>query len=728
MNIKLKTGLAVVLLICLATGPAWYFLSVVPERRAHAEAAEMAGLAAELAPLIRAENPDPKSLPAVRERLRSMATAETPAGELARAAAAFLAGEFRDAGYGFTALTLKYPDNPDLLSFLAANHLRLGNTALAVDFYLDSLTRKSLAGLKGQALSDDQMGLALGLFLMHRPDEAEPQADQARRSRLEALGPEHPDSISAANRLGTILVALRKNGEAEALLKEIYQDAAPAGDDRLAEVLEESKLLLAVIYNQAGRLDELSDFFSQVAAGDRPDGGESLAVASPDVPPITAPEREPAPEPEPVVPEVPAVRPPAITPAQLAEWRGIAQTLAGRNDGLAADLLAKVLAVRLAQDNLSHDNPSLKELRLELAKAYLGDKRYALAEAELRLFPANSQSADFADLSILMASSLEGQDFLKNAALQLQAAADIVDDRLKSQSSGKKTPDPALAGDSLRLHLHLADNLLKQKRDPLEAEIELRSALGRLDKRRVDTYPQTGQVYLRLARLLWAMGRTKDSAVYFHRARTSAESLRQKGLNDEADKALVMETTRLAEKGAQDLAAKRKAPSLISEEKPSGAIPTPDLLRAELAALSALNRLNEFQARLTPVLTEADRLFGTSSPEYMRYFSLKLKSLEEEGRVDDLTRELLAQSKNPPGRNEAEKALNRGSALGYAARVNETAGRLDEAADLYQKALTALEGRTEPPIESRRQMLQFSLTKLSTQAVQPPDAVASSPR
>ncbi len=144
------------------------------------------------------------------------------------------------------------------------------------------------------------------------------------------------------------------------------------------------------------------------------------------------------------------------------------------------------------------------------------------------------------------------------------------------------------------------------------------------------------------------------------------------------------------------------------EEKPT----SPDSLRQELTALGALGRLTEFGPRLEPLLKEAEENHGRNSLAFMRYYSLKLKWLEESGQIDELTGELQAQADNPPGRNDLEKALNRGNALIYAARVNEKAGRNGPAASLYRQALEALSGFDQEAIAARRKSVEAALKKL----------------
>ncbi|MDR2947350.1 MAG: hypothetical protein LBV79_11480, partial [Candidatus Adiutrix sp.] len=221
-------------------------------------------------------------------------------------------------------------------------------------------------------------------------------------------------------------------------------------------------------------------------------------------------------------------------------------------------------------------------------------------------------------------------------------------------------------------------------------------------------YPAAGHIYLRLAALVGGMNRSVERDAYYRRAKGVAEAL----LKQAPDAAAQRELRDVLAQADSGLAAgSRKAAGTAPPEKT--ALPEADLLRLELAALASLGRPDEFQARLAPVLAEAAGRFGPVSQPYMRYYSLKLKGLEESGRVGELTAELTAQAADPPGRNEAERALNQSGALLYAARVNAQAGRTDTAITLYQQALAGLAGREEPTAAERRRQIEAVLATLT---------------
>ena len=678
--------------LALAAGLIWNFAVRLPAR----EAGEVRTIAAELAPYIRAEGPDPARLERARLLTAGLRPQSRSARNLVEGAEAFWADDFNRAAALLSLVGDKYPDQPLLDSLQAAVNLRHGNVALARDLYQRALTQKTALGAQPLDLAADRLGLALALFMLHQVDEARPLAEAAFQARREALGPDDPDTLSAANRLATILVALRELDEADKILRAAYQGGLR--NSQAAAALEETKLLLTVIYSQDDRLEELNEFFAQ---------------APPSAEPARTAEAVPSSVPE------PAAKPPAqpaITPETLTAWEKAAAGLAGYNDALAADLRLKIIETRETAEGLGRYGPELRPAVLELVRSLIAAGRYELAAEEIALLPSQSpgrEAREVAELSIL---NLKAQGRLREVEKITQETADQIDARITARVKARKAPDPEDVALSLELHLELADLFLAQDRVPQEAEIELKAALGRLGKNNADNYPDTPRVYLRLARLLWAMGHTRESADFYRRAESVAQALAKKEKQAEVIAALT-ETSREAKAEAADLAAKKTAPALGPKAQavaavPSGELPPPDLLRQELTALSALGRLAEFPERLNPALERAAREFGTSSQNYMRYYSLKLKSLEESGQIDELTRELTAQAETPPGRNEAEKALNRGSALIYAARVNEKAGRDQAATTLYRQALDALSGREEEVISNRRRGVEAELKRL----------------
>lgn len=453
-------------------------------------------LAAEAAAVVRAEDHSPgEAASKLAGSLRLYRSEDSPAGELARGIEAFWGGDLKNSALTFSNLADRFPDIPDLLSFSATANLRLGNAALAVDSYSQVLVKKEAFGASGLELSSDRLGLALGLFLLHRPQTAEEPARLAFESRLKSLGAGAIDTVSAANKLAVIYIARQKNGEAEELLKDVYPKALKNAES-VAALLEETNLLLTLLYAQDNRLDELSDFYAKAA-----------------------------------------------------------------------------MASSFTLDS--------------------GPDEADSGEAEAPALPAEGQTLNQQAESKNPAAGPDGEDKPRTAA---------------GLAPPEQTSKPE----------------------------ELNSAL-------------------------------------------------------------------------QELKTAGQRQSL--PDAPEGR-PTLESLRRELASLSAQNRRAEFGKKLEPVLAETAEIYGKNSFEYMRYFALKLRWLEEEKRYIDLTAELMLQSQNPPGRGEAEKALNKASALAYAARINEKAGRAGQAAILYEKALEALDGYTEDALEARRQSIDESLKRL----------------
>ena len=664
---------------------AWFGLVARPGQKA---AEELSRLAAELSAVIIAEDLGPDRSQRVRASLGILEPQGEPGRELLLGARAFLADQPREAERHFTAALAAAPDEPRVLSFKAAANLRLGNPALATELYGRALTLKHQAEEGPVDMSYDRLGLALGLFMLGRPVEAAPLAEEAWRDRSGHLGPGAPATLSAATRLATIYVALNRPAQAETLLKEVLP-LTEAGGSETSAALEESRLLLTVLYNQSGRQAQLPELFERKPA----DSGGSAMVGVQDA--------------------IKALRPKTVTSAELEEWDRLAEGLAGHNDGLAAELRVRSILGRAALEGVDLRPPAGQSVRLALARAWVDSGRFVLAGKLLReMAPeiTDHDSTEFIELSSLLAECLEGEGRPEEAESHWRAAATTVDARLAA--SDRSGPAPADVDRSLRLHLRLAENFMKRGQILPEAEIELLVTLGHLEDMGVKDladYPAAGRVYLRLATLVRDMNRPGESAAYRRRAKAGAEALLGRTTDSQARREL---RQIIAEADSQERPIAGPAP-----EKPP--LPAADMLRLELAALEVLGRVDEFQLILGPVLTEAADRFGPLTLPYMRYYSLKLKWLEESGRVEELTGELRARADQPPGRSEAERALNRAGALIYAAKVNEEAGRRAVAVELYQKALTGLEGRTEPILADRREMIEAALAGLTATAENP---------
>jgi tetratricopeptide (TPR) repeat protein len=645
---------------------AWYGFKVRPARL---DLAETARLAAELAPALRAETTGPEGRIRIQARLDGRAARGPTASALLRGALAFMEDDPAGAARFFSLAAAACPDDPHLPSFQAAANLRLGNHALALDLYRLALDRKTRAGAEALDLAGDEMGATLALFLLGRPAEARQYVEKAWQTRLDALGPDDPETLAAANRLATTYVSL--DLPAEDLLRDTYLRALLIPEDLGAEALSESRLLLTVLYHQAGRQAELEEFFDQALVFARK--SVQADAASP-------PSSSPAPPvAEDAVPSPAMDTAPPPASADQADWEGLAQSLAGRNEALAADLWARLAA------NLDSRPEDQRRVRRELARAALGAGQTERALAELGSFPP-ADWFDAAERASLGSEALARLGRWPEAVSGLTRTAESLDAFLETAG---RAPDPALANLSLSLRLKLADIYLRQGRVPQEAEIELRSALGR-HRKMAALCPLAPEINLRLARLTRTLGRSADSREFYKRARAGAESLLATGPGP-AVRAALTEVARAAEEESRP-----GKPAKTAKAAGPAPLPEPELLRLEMTALAALGRLSEFNDRLKPVLEEAAGRFGPGGREYLLYYSLWLKWLEESGRVEELTRALTSQAAEPPGRSEVEKRLNRGGALFYAARVNEKAGRQAEAVELYQAARAAWQDLDRP--------------------------------
>ncbi|MDR1921286.1 MAG: hypothetical protein LBS31_06020, partial [Candidatus Adiutrix sp.] len=442
-----------------------------PQGRARQFEENFSGLLALLEPVIRAESPHEALTGETLEALTAMkdeaAFRQDPAlRDLLGGAVAFLSGNLKEAERLFQAAAAARPEEGRLVSFQAAASLRLGNTALAEELYLRALTLKSRQQAAPLSLSVDQLGRALCLFLLGRPEEAAPLAQAAWRTRHDLLGEDDPQTLSAVNRLGAVLLALRRNDEAGALLGPAYLRARH--NEKAGEaLLEETRLLLAALEAQGGKEEEPGGVsgLSPAAGGDEGEGAPAGEGQTAGQPPGPAPPS-----------------PPPATAEELAAWEDLADRLAEGGSSLAPDLLTKIIVERHRLMSGDLYQASLLPYHLKLVQANLAAGFPARAEEELRPL-LGLETADFVELSSLMAAIEEAGGRYREAEERWQAAADRADLALADQ---KRRPEPELVRRSFDLHLRLAENLIKQGRAPEEAEIELLGALRRLKAGQAD--------------------------------------------------------------------------------------------------------------------------------------------------------------------------------------------------------------------------------------------------
>lgn len=659
---------------------AWYGLYARPARQA---AEEVGRIAAELSSAVTVDDFGPEHRRRAAEFVERSKPRSRAGRELLLGVRAFLADDPRAAEEHFRAAGEAAPDSPHLPSFRAAATLRMGNVAPAGDLYSQALALKRRASSPAVDVSYDQVGLALSFFMAGLPDKARSPAEEAWRVRSAELGPGAPETLSAATRLAAVYVALNENALAESLLREVLRLTGEGGEAAGA-ARKEAELLLAALCEGSGCRREPDKPLN------RPPAGETGALS--------------------VGEAIKAQRPETATAKAIEDWERIADELAGHNDLLAAELRVRAVLGRAVLDGLDMERTAPVSARLALAGAWVDSGRTVLAEKLLRdtaADVADRESVEFIELSALLASCPEAEGRFKEAESRWRTAVEAAEARLAASYRTGSGPEAADVDRVLRLRLKLAENFLKQGQVAPEAEIELLSALARLEDLGVKNAaecPAAGLVYLRLAELVEGMNRESESQAYYRRAASLADNL----LKTNPDRRTRLELRKTSERAAAGIAgAEENNPSADPDPPPA------DLLRLELSALSILGRIDEFQSVLDPALAEAARRFDGRSRQYLRYYSLKLKWLEESGRVEELTAELRGQAADPPGRNEAERALNRAGALIYAARVNGRAGRAEAAVELYRQAQSCLEGRTEPVMDERRRLIEAALADLA---------------
>ncbi|MDR2945530.1 MAG: hypothetical protein LBV79_02120, partial [Candidatus Adiutrix sp.] len=400
--------------------------------------AEVARLAGELSAVMVAEEAEAERLRLAAEFVEQSTASSRAAEELLAGARAFLADNPTEAARRFEAALVLAPEQPQLLSFKAAAELKLGRAAEAAEAYRRALELKSRAGASAGARAADRLGLALSLFMLGRPAEAAPLAEEAWQARRGAVGPAAPETLSAAPRLAAMDVALNEPARAEALLQEV---SALAGADGAARA--EAELLLSVLYQQSGR-----------QAADPGASGAPAGAAVQEAAPAKA------------------------TPEKVAEWNRLAEGLAGHNDALAAELRAQAIMgeAELAGLDLEPGPLGPHPLWMALARVWVEAGRFPEAEELLRglsVYIQPSDIGDFVECISLLADSLEGTGRPAEAEAYRRTAVEAAEAVVTAA-------DSAAVERSLRMSLKLAENFVKQGKVAPEVEIELRSALARM--------------------------------------------------------------------------------------------------------------------------------------------------------------------------------------------------------------------------------------------------------
>jgi hypothetical protein len=278
-----------------------------------------------------------------------------------------------------------------------------------------------------------------------------------------------------------------------------------------------------------------------------------------------------------------------------------------------------------------------------------------------------------------------------------KGAADLLRQGLLSLEKRESLTGPEASYFVLR-SVTLNDLALKSGAPPLEAEIELAGSvtaaerlIPRGERERLMELPF---LYWYQARALRSQNRRKESAAAFQKAERSLGQLNRSYPQQKA------ELQRLAGmikddknwrygRNAKDPPPFPNSPRIFypawleAAKRPDGRVSPPAAMRAELEALKFLDRAGEFEAAVEKALSSSP----DGSPDRIRYESLKLKYLEETGRVDELLAELNSLFESPPGEDASSRTLFKSSVKAYEGRVRKSLGDKPGARRAWQTAL-----------------------------------------
>ncbi|MDR2349121.1 MAG: hypothetical protein LBF41_00655 [Deltaproteobacteria bacterium] len=252
----------------------------------------------------------------------------------------------------------------------------------------------------------------------------------------------------------------------------------------------------------------------------------------------------------------------------------------------------------------------------------------------------------------------------------------------------------------------LADLILSQGKNPLEAEMELTSTVtfleSKIGKNKLESYPESPMLFWYLARVLRDEGRIRDSRNAFNRARKAALAASRERPENKS------ETDRLVELVESDRKSKKghhpnfplspriffQAEKLYQGKYPR--LPSPQVMRLERAALQALGRGGDFLERVDWAIAFSEKESPPGSNDHLRYRALKLKHLESLKDYPAFQRELDETLASAVFADPASGAVFASRARSYEARVKLAAGDREGAAASYRNALALLEGHDAP--------------------------------
>ncbi|MDR2443345.1 MAG: hypothetical protein LBE31_07485, partial [Deltaproteobacteria bacterium] len=602
--------------------------------------------------------------------LTEMLYAGGRAAALAQATEAFMAGQFSQALEGFSQAGRDLPPDPHLLTLMAAANLRLLNYGQAKAQYNEALALRASLELPDD-LAEASLRLGLALCLFHEPDHdgSLREASLAWNIRKEDLGSTAPETLAALNVMATSLIALSRTAVAGDILLESITMALAEGRKPSDPSLLDSLSILALAFEAQGRLDELSALFGPLdeeTASASPSSSQGQNAPSEDKAnssPVTDLD-----EARKVLSELKKAHPQSGVIPVLS--LGILDSLTGSTTPPCNGPFSSVHFAEISQLCLS--------IAIGYGRIGQAGEMARILRGFAALTPPPTAAAGSAQslyqISELLAAYLTSTGDLKSAETVLRQSLKISESDTLSDSQEAKEDR---AKKIIILSMRLADNILAQGRQPIEAELELTAALTKLNslfkRSEIDSQPQAALLFLRLGLVLKTLGRTRESRDMILRVNQVVSSA---SLAHPESAAYLATLTPIAESVNRSSAAQAQAIDLspfykvaLPSEMPPIIPSDPEIMRQELTALKILGRPHDFRPMIDAALKWSFDHHGQTSGAYRRYQSLFLKYLEESGDIPSLLialDDLTANPGFPPGR---ESLAIKTAALRYKARI-----------------------------------------------------------
>ncbi|MDR0620780.1 MAG: hypothetical protein LBJ61_02735, partial [Deltaproteobacteria bacterium] len=566
--------------------------------------------------------------------LADLQTAGARGQTLAAGIEAFLDFRFEEALTAFESLQDPASPDPRLLSLIAATDLRLLNYGQAKANYSQALALSGQPAEKGGLKeASDRLGLALALFHQQDYENGLNEAGISWRIRNKELGPADSKTLAAVNSMATSLMALSRSAVAGDLLLEAVGQAIEAGADQTQPVMRDSLSILFLAFEDQGRGEELRALFQPpeappAAPGDAPapTPGQATEVASaePDTSsgpasgPVSGPEASPSagqtdqlpPLPEPPPPVAPADLTVPASPFDREAAREIAAHLkANHPNSKVLPALSMAMAANLtggAQPTCRGPYPpeafaELLSLCLDVAKGYASINELQPSADILTDLTKTGLSALAEKTDLPKPRLIDALALLSSERLELDdpAGAEAALRQAREVAATMPGTERQTRTSLFVLSLRLSELLLNQNRAPVEAEMELVAGLTAAKKlvsgKTVDSHPLAPVLYLRLAWLVGAMGRSKEANSYRSQAERSLKAVTK------AHPEYASATDQMAQAHAASRQGKANTDTLahlwrpvLPANRPPQPPASPEVMRVELSALKLLNRLPEF--------------------------------------------------------------------------------------------------------------------------------------